>query len=174
MGNVITGVFVESAMSKARSDNEFATHEEMIKKEDVMKHLMRVFKKMDGDKSGSVDYLEWENFTTKLESQALFALHGLDVSQTSNVFKLIDWDESGEIELDEFVIGCMQLQGGAKVLDIESLMRNQKKLYSKFSEKIIGVEKLIDTSMTELKSYLYQIFRNNAPDFPEDNERAWV
>jgi len=175
--NVITGVFVESAMSKARADNELAMQEEIIKKDDVMKQLMRIFKRIDDDMSGSIDYLEWESFTDKREAHALFASLGLDVSQTKDIFKLIDWDESGQIDTDEFVVGCMQLQGGAKVLDVETLMRNHKKMFNKFAHKIEEVETLIETNMAEMKIYLSRLFtKYNAeqPEPSEFNERSWV
>merc|ERR1712137_1529978 len=103
----------------------------MNRKEDILKHLVQVFRKIDDDRSGSVDYTEWESFTAKTESQALFSLLGLDVSKTKDVFKLIDWDESGEIDMDEFINGCMHLQGSAKVVDLETLLRNHKKLFAK-------------------------------------------
>jgi len=161
--NVITGVFVEGAISKARSDKELAMQEEMSKNDEIMKQLMQIFKKIDGDSSGSVDYNEWESFTMKHESQALFALLGLDVSKTKDVFKLIDWDESGEIDLDEFVVGCMQLQGSAKVVDIETLLRNHKKLFAKFATQMRGMETFIEESITEMKSYVLRLCTNQVP-----------
>jgi len=169
--NVITGVFVEGAISKARSDKELAMQEEMNRKEDIFKHLVQVFRKIDDDRSGSVDYTEWESFTAKTESQALFSLLGLDVSKTKDVFKLIDWDESGEIDMDEFINGCMHLQGSAKVVDLETLLRNHKKLFAKVAGEIRAVHTKMETSITEIKGHILRLCVKYSP---EQTERSWI
>jgi len=65
--------------------------------------------------------------------------------------------------MDEFIIGCMQLQGSAKVLDIETLLRNHKKLFGKVAAKIEGLETLIQASMTDMKSYMLKLFTSCLP-----------
>ena len=46
----------------------------------------------------------------------------IDVSQARALFSLFDVDESGEVAIEEFVEGCMQVRGGATGTDINVLM----------------------------------------------------
>ena len=46
------------------------------------------------------------------EAEALFGNRSLISTQIENCDRIIDADESGEISMDEFVAGCMQLEGG--------------------------------------------------------------
>merc|ERR1712113_880126 len=46
---------------------------------------------------------------------------GVDVDQFDKLFNLLDTDNSGSIDLDEFTFGCLRLKGEAKCMDIEDL-----------------------------------------------------
>merc|ERR1719343_544801 len=86
---------------------------------------------------------EWENFVSKKEAQTVLAMLDLDASKTKDIFRLIDLDGSGAIEIKEFVVGCMQLQGSAKMVDVETLLRSNKKLMVKCTEYFEQMEKQI-------------------------------
>ncbi|OLQ14521.1 hypothetical protein AK812_SmicGene1351 [Symbiodinium microadriaticum] len=54
--------------------------------------------------------------------------------EAAQVFRLLDLDGSHELQLDEFVMGCMRLKGMAKGIDLETLMLECRKLASLFSK----------------------------------------
>merc|ERR1712187_615589 len=66
------------------------------------------------------------------DTRHFFSALGLDVSHASEVFSLMDVDGGGALEIDEFVIGCMQLKGGARAVDMESLMRENRRLMKRW------------------------------------------
>merc|ERR1712232_663605 len=118
--NVITGIFVECAVTKARADNDLSLQEEMERERSMMKQLIQFFKTLDTNISGSVSLSEWESFIRMPNAKAVLTLLGLDINKTRQIFELIDTDGSNEVELEEFVIGCMKLQGGTKTIDLEA------------------------------------------------------
>merc|ERR1711879_417862 len=49
--------------------------------------------------------------------------HQLDVSDIANMFTLLDSDNNGSIEVDEFVLGTLRLKGQARCLDVMRLFQ---------------------------------------------------
>jgi hypothetical protein len=154
--NVITGIFVEGAIQKARSDKELAMASEMEKNKSTMKQLMYLFKELDEDHSEKVSFQEWERFTSRKDAKAALALLDLDVAKTNDIFQLIDLDNSSEVDLREFVVGCMQLQGSAKMVDVETLLRNNKKLMIACTQHFTKVEEHIDEHMAARDEQLHR------------------
>lgn len=48
---------------------------------------------------------------------AYFISLKLNVSEAKHLFNLVDFDQSGEVTIQEFVEGCYQLQGEATAID---------------------------------------------------------
>merc|ERR1711920_778368 len=59
---------------------------------------------------------------------AYFSIMGLDSDDVWDLFKLLDVDHSGEIDLDEFVGGFMRLRGPAKSIDIARVSYDNKQM----------------------------------------------
>jgi len=62
------------------------------------------------------------------ESTAFFAALEIEADLAWDVFKLIDTDEGGSLDIDEFVTGCLRLRGPAKSLDVAKLHYMCKRL----------------------------------------------
>lgn len=113
MLNVITGVFVESALVTAKKDKD--TY--------LVNNVRAIFEAHDKDRTGSLD---WEEFQVAVESDEMrTVLRGLDidVSEADGLFYLLDAEETGAISAEDFASGCARLRGGAKALDLAILMR---------------------------------------------------
>jgi len=61
---------------------------------------------------------------------------GIDLSKMTlrNVWEILDFDNSGDIEIEEFTLGLQQLHGDAKSIDIARLNHAVHKLHLKISE----------------------------------------
>mmetsp|Transcript_43679 Transcript_43679/g.91209 ORF Transcript_43679/g.91209 Transcript_43679/m.91209 type:complete len:138 (-) Transcript_43679:5-418(-) len=69
--------------------------------------------------------------------QAYFEVLGLDVWDAWSFFKLLDLDNGGEVEVEEFLMGCLRLRGPARAIDVGKvihdqswLMRNQGRFFT--------------------------------------------
>eukprot|EP00929_Paragymnodinium_shiwhaense_P051451 TRINITY_DN25890_c0_g2_i1.p1 TRINITY_DN25890_c0_g2~~TRINITY_DN25890_c0_g2_i1.p1 ORF type:complete len:1165 (-),score=239.14 TRINITY_DN25890_c0_g2_i1:263-3757(-) len=117
MMNVVTGVFVESALATAKEDRE----------SEVRAQVRRLFRMSDTDDDGKIT---WEEFTYQLTMPGMdkyFSALDIDIGEARGLFLLLDTDESGEVDMEEFVLGCLRLRGPAKAIDLATLMYFSKR-----------------------------------------------
>lgn len=69
-------------------------------------------------------------------SRPTFATLQLDVAQAHALFLLLDVDETNEVDIDEFVGGCMRLKGDAKSIDVNMLLYENEKMICTFTKFI--------------------------------------
>eukprot|EP00929_Paragymnodinium_shiwhaense_P034772 TRINITY_DN18877_c0_g1_i1.p1 TRINITY_DN18877_c0_g1~~TRINITY_DN18877_c0_g1_i1.p1 ORF type:complete len:663 (-),score=168.59 TRINITY_DN18877_c0_g1_i1:169-2157(-) len=131
MLNVVTGIFVDSAVCTRTQDevvdnylqDQAATSEE----------VRRIFKEADVDKSGTICYKELKDHLNDPWVRAYFAGLEIDPSEAQIIFSLIDIENKNEVTIDEFVDGTMKLKGHAKAIDILSLMFDHVRLQAKLN-----------------------------------------
>merc|ERR1719456_742392 len=84
-----------------------------------LESMEEIFQEMDDDEAGTISL---EEFETRLQDERVIAYFNalkLDVSDARVLFKLLDTDESGEITIGEFMVGCYKLQGESRSLDMK-------------------------------------------------------
>mmetsp|Transcript_41346 Transcript_41346/g.105184 ORF Transcript_41346/g.105184 Transcript_41346/m.105184 type:complete len:694 (+) Transcript_41346:132-2213(+) len=114
--NIVTGVFVESAMESGKKEKErFLLHT-----------VRRLFQATDNDHSGDISWKEFKQKLQHPDMRAYFKIIDVDIDEAEDLFKLIDIDDSGAIDPEEFVNGCVRLQGPAKAIDLATLMHEYK------------------------------------------------
>merc|ERR1719189_75596 len=89
----------------------------------MINNLREFFTKMDMNRNGTIS---WEEFEAHLGSDRLMAFFkdiDLCMSEAKGLFMLLDSDGSGQIDMDEFLTGCLNLRGPARALDMQLLMR---------------------------------------------------
>lgn len=110
--NVVTGVFVEGALKSAKQEEE-----------DVMLHTLRNMFCEDGDSEDSdaqFRRLSKEEFKRRLGKPELceyLQSINVDPREANMLFTLIDDDNSGTIDYEEWVCGCMRIRGAARAID---------------------------------------------------------
>mmetsp|Transcript_127834 Transcript_127834/g.272625 ORF Transcript_127834/g.272625 Transcript_127834/m.272625 type:complete len:83 (-) Transcript_127834:84-332(-) len=67
---------------------------------------------------------------------AYFAALGLDTHQVSNLFLLLDQDESGTLTREEFLKGVLRLRGGAKSVDMAILMYELERVHDHMNDVV--------------------------------------
>jgi len=110
--NVLTGVFVNSATTAASSEQE----------RKILQMLKKLFHMFDYDMDGNLTQGE---FTELLKHKDVdVCLQSLDIrpSQANHLFALIDEDQSGVVEIDEFLKGFDRLQGTLKAIDFATFL----------------------------------------------------
>jgi hypothetical protein len=132
--NVITGFFVQSSLDNAKKDNDTF----------MIGNVREAFKKAVANDNpnnqrqreiNSSASMTWEDFEAQLRQpnmQAYFKAIDVDPSEARGLFRLIDLDNSGAVDFEEFLSGCLRLRGPAKALDLHLLMHEVKR-----SQKLI-------------------------------------
>ncbi|CAE7593027.1 unnamed protein product [Symbiodinium pilosum] len=143
MFNVVTGVFVDSAVCVRTGDEVVQGYLDDLRQ--TTEEIKGFFKDADADGSGT---LNWEEFQAHMKNPAVKAyFSGLDIDpeEAEIIFTILDGDKSKEIKIDEFVHGTMKLKGSATKLDLMALMYDQTRQSMKFDALCDFVEdELVD------------------------------
>lgn len=138
--NIVTGIFVGSAMQSAQEDQDVIIADEMNETNSYAQSMLKIFIEADVDNSG---YLDLEEFEKHLEDHRVRAyLHylGLDPDEAKGLFKLLDLGNDGKVGRKEFVLGCMRLKGPAKNVDMATLLYENKRMMELWSSFMTYVE----------------------------------
>eukprot|EP00929_Paragymnodinium_shiwhaense_P107350 TRINITY_DN73448_c0_g1_i1.p1 TRINITY_DN73448_c0_g1~~TRINITY_DN73448_c0_g1_i1.p1 ORF type:complete len:654 (-),score=157.09 TRINITY_DN73448_c0_g1_i1:155-2116(-) len=149
--NVVTGVFCQAAMESAQRDREMMVSNLLQGKQRYIDTIGEQFANMFVKMGGGEDGLSLEVFQNNLSQKAVreyFALLELDVSDAWLLFKLLDEDESGLVDAEEFVAGCLKLKGSARGIDL-----------AKLNYENISANKYFHTQLLSLRSTIEQLTR---------------
>jgi voltage-gated sodium channel len=131
--NVVTGVFVQNAMSSARQEEDDFMAEQIIA-------LFQI-----ADKEGGTD-ISWNDIeasVTDPRTAKEWSAIGVEAEDASYLFNLLDVNQSGEISFEEFMGGALRLNGPAKAIDLLTVMVENRRMEDK-------VEELQQTTVPEL------------------------
>mmetsp|Transcript_83653 Transcript_83653/g.132224 ORF Transcript_83653/g.132224 Transcript_83653/m.132224 type:complete len:588 (-) Transcript_83653:86-1849(-) len=134
VSNILTGIFVDTAIQSASSDREEVIQEQMENQKSELMLLKATFEEADADKSGQITMKEFQEHLESRSVRAHFASIGIQVHEALGLFKLLDQDHSGEVSIEEFVMGCVRLKGGAKGIDLATLMYENKRLVERIND----------------------------------------
>jgi len=109
MMNILTGIFVESAIQTANHDSQKRVEE----------HIRRVFLEQGGN---MITFQELELLlASKTLSTSLVALEITEV-QVMELFYLLDQDSDGTLEREGFIEGLLKFSGNLKATDFAAFM----------------------------------------------------
>jgi len=131
--NIVTGIFVNDAVEMAQLDRDVMMRFEQDNRRHVMKSLEGIFAQIDK----GTGLVTLEDFSASLERPHIAALLShlqLEISDAVSLFKALDVDGSEGLEMEEFVMGCLQIRGQAKTVDMVTLMRENKRLMKKLTK----------------------------------------
>jgi len=114
--NVITGIFVESAISKA----------DKIREKYKVLTARNLFKELDKSCAGRLSFDDVHNHLSTPKVENYLTNLDIDREDAEFLFDMLDVDSSGFIDVDEFLNGCIRLQGPAKALDLLLVTRETR------------------------------------------------
>lgn len=117
--NVITGNFVNTSLDAAKE----------IKDIHRLTQARRTFITLDFDASGTISLEEIYMHLQDPVVQEFFTSLDIDMSEARSLFQLIDLDDSGYIDFEEFLRGCLRLHGNAKSTDLLLVTRDIRKCF---------------------------------------------
>merc|ERR1712138_110825 len=109
--NLVTGVFVEGAarLTKQDRDNELS------------KMAHKTFPDLEGS-SGGITKKEFYKHLQAGRMDTYLQAIDLPRAAAGNLFRLLDVDNDGSINVEEFVDGCLRMQGLPRSADITQLL----------------------------------------------------
>lgn len=133
MGNVITGVFVEALLENAKETKDLC----------ALDSIRATFLAADSDGSGTVCYEEFQEQLKNQNTQTFLRDLDLQVSEAENMFRLFDHDGDGELQMEAFIRGFLNLRGTAKSVDLRLLSQDVRKL----TERFLSFASLVERQM---------------------------
>eukprot|EP00929_Paragymnodinium_shiwhaense_P117085 TRINITY_DN8725_c0_g2_i1.p1 TRINITY_DN8725_c0_g2~~TRINITY_DN8725_c0_g2_i1.p1 ORF type:complete len:647 (+),score=121.68 TRINITY_DN8725_c0_g2_i1:86-2026(+) len=144
--NVVTGCFCESAAEAARKDVSLAVQAHRADRDNFLKKAKAIFRSIDRDGSGVLNIEEMKPYLDSEPAHALFAALDLDIGDVCGLFELLDEDGTEQVDLEEFMFGCLRLRGGAKALDIAKIQHSADRLEQRLNALLAAHEVRVTTT----------------------------
>eukprot|EP00929_Paragymnodinium_shiwhaense_P059522 TRINITY_DN29801_c0_g1_i4.p1 TRINITY_DN29801_c0_g1~~TRINITY_DN29801_c0_g1_i4.p1 ORF type:complete len:640 (-),score=150.04 TRINITY_DN29801_c0_g1_i4:733-2652(-) len=144
--NVVTGVFVQAALNSAKKEEDaFMTDQivtlfGMASRTGAMITMEEIIQSLEDPKT----WKEWQAIgVSGNEAQALFAM--------------LDLNNEGKVAFDEFLGGCLRINGSAKSMDLLTMMQEARcnniviqDILQKIGEKLVTMDRLQQELRSEL------------------------
>jgi hypothetical protein len=128
--NIILGIFVDDAMKSMESTKEEAIIEHLEEEMEIAANIESLCRDVDTTKSGSISKQEFKVALSKGSMQAYLDLVGLKAHNLHHYFNaLSEKGEGGEVDISEFVKGCMSMRGQASAYDMNVVLRQVEGIY---------------------------------------------
>lgn len=144
--NVVTGVFCGNAIETAQRNPEVIATAVVKNRQAYQDNVRSLFLLMDEDASGLVTLAEFEKLISDEALHARFCALGIDTQDAWTLFKLIDTDKTGSIDMEEFIKGCEQLNGHAKSVNMVNMWEELRTLSKMLADFMRFTEECLMTS----------------------------
>eukprot|EP00746_Dinoflagellata_sp_MGD_P161357 gnl/MRDRNA2_/MRDRNA2_88463_c0_seq1.p1 gnl/MRDRNA2_/MRDRNA2_88463_c0~~gnl/MRDRNA2_/MRDRNA2_88463_c0_seq1.p1 ORF type:complete len:625 (-),score=105.07 gnl/MRDRNA2_/MRDRNA2_88463_c0_seq1:324-2198(-) len=120
---VMTALFLRETFAAASSDKDMVLEEQFRAKKVQKENLQALFDKIDLDRTGRIKFDELQKALKDRRSASWMQILDVDVYEVVQLFQLLDTDGDGMVTFEEFSKGIMRLRGGAKSIDLISVLR---------------------------------------------------
>lgn len=134
--NILTGIFVDRALQSGQEEKRrFLLHE-----------VQAVFMEGDREDPNRITWLEFQAQLQNPHMQQLFAALDVDEEDASELFHVLDTHQNGVIDAEEFVNGCLRLDGPAKAVDFAAFTEE----YRRLSRSFLAQTRFVNSSLLAL------------------------
>eukprot|EP00928_Gymnodinium_smaydae_P061105 TRINITY_DN4521_c0_g1_i3.p1 TRINITY_DN4521_c0_g1~~TRINITY_DN4521_c0_g1_i3.p1 ORF type:complete len:640 (+),score=74.85 TRINITY_DN4521_c0_g1_i3:202-1920(+) len=132
--NIIIGIFVENSSMSALKDEQTLLLECLDEKNHWQDEVLKLFNQLGGN--DWITYKEFESRITDLNVQARIRKLGLEVEPHAmlGLFDILDYDRTGFLSKEDFVLGLRMLHGNAKSIDIARLLHDNGRIRHELKE----------------------------------------
>lgn len=129
--NVIQGLFLSSAIEQAQSDEEMMVATRLQAKHSLEQRLRNLFMQLSSSSHGTLTLKEFEMHLKDENMKAFLDSFDIHADDAWTLFKMLDADGGGFVDLNEFVDGCIRLKGSAKSIQVAELGYHDKWIMDK-------------------------------------------
>eukprot|EP00929_Paragymnodinium_shiwhaense_P024676 TRINITY_DN15108_c0_g1_i1.p1 TRINITY_DN15108_c0_g1~~TRINITY_DN15108_c0_g1_i1.p1 ORF type:complete len:619 (+),score=162.28 TRINITY_DN15108_c0_g1_i1:86-1858(+) len=129
--NVLTAIFTGQAILALHDDQDAM----------IIRDIDMLFRKGDL-KSGDITWDEFQGMLSVPEMVHLFKALNIDISEARHLFHLLDTENVGVVDYNEFLNGCLRLRGPAKSLELVMMMKDTSMMNTWTEKKLnmLGAE----------------------------------
>jgi len=126
--NIVTGFFVDGTIEATNNAKDEILRRAQDRKTAMIELIGELFHRIDDDESGMLSWEELENHLHDDELQEYFLVLEMDPSEAKDLFRLLDINGSGQVNIDDFTNGCLRIMGTPRNLDICACMFQGKRI----------------------------------------------
>mmetsp|Transcript_67701 Transcript_67701/g.201335 ORF Transcript_67701/g.201335 Transcript_67701/m.201335 type:complete len:316 (+) Transcript_67701:1375-2322(+) len=131
--NIVTGVFVDGAIQRSSQERDLRLEKEKEQKRMYIAMLTDLLEEIDVEGTNKIYREDLEEAFKSEQVKHYFSVLDIDVADSNYLFDMLDLDRSGEVDMNEFINGCLRLKGNAKSIDIHTLMYEIKLMIKQMS-----------------------------------------
>lgn len=157
--NLIVSIIIESILTRNRKEAERADKAKSRERSKVFGDLRYVFEEADADESGLLTLEEMTDAIANQEIYQKLKMIDFPVDDPEKIFMLLDYDESGELSIDEFITGCIRMRGSANSKDLlvaQVAVDTMKRRYDSFESEMERCQKKIKKLQVTAKALISQ------------------
>merc|ERR1711998_661788 len=97
--------------------------------------------------------MTWEQFRSQLSNphlEAYFKSLDLSLSEAEGLFHLLDAEECGVINVEDFIAGCLRIHGTAKAIDLTVLMVEVQQLSRQWRSHALWIEDILSQNLNNI------------------------
>jgi len=152
VSNVVTSIFIDSAMQTTNYYKELLLMEERDKRLMYTRSLCVAFHDIDVDSDGQINIDDLETFLSNPENRQFLDALDLKVTDAYMLMELIDTSNTGAVSIDEFCECCMNLKGEAKSFDIQCMILEMRRVLN-VTEQFLHQ---LNTKVTSMSSQVFK------------------
>jgi len=147
--NVLTGIFIDTAMKVVEKD-EANVMDELMNRKELKAFRKYVADTLKGQNPGYITdaVLDAEDNTNVRKFMKVLEI---ELEDCRRVFKMMDTEKRGMVDLEEFIRGCFHAKGSVSGMDMIFLMSESKTLNKHLSACIEYLEERLDELNAALK-----------------------
>jgi voltage-gated sodium channel len=116
--NTMIAVVVDAVLTSSKKYHDIRERVTKEKEKHIFFELQSIFRQSDVNGSGALDIEEVKEACNTPEIYNKMKMIDFPVEGLVDVFHVLDFDESGELTIDEFINGCERMRGCAKSKDL--------------------------------------------------------
>jgi len=159
--NVISAIFVNDAIESTRTDHDLRVQGELEETRLMLERLTGIFGNME--KLYGTQQISERDFVEQVEREEVkmqLSVLGLHYTDGRNFFRLLDVDGSRWLGVDEFVMGCLSLKGGALLIDSNVLIQDTRSMVTTMARSTKNAMEVITTSVKMLCDKVAELERD--------------
>jgi len=126
--NIVAGIFVNDAIEVAQMDRDLAVSADASRNKAIIFELMELFREFDTDGSGTLSCDELVEAWKNPAVSARFRMLGVgELIDAASLFDTLDVNGANEVEIEEFVTGCLRVKALARPIDLQYFMQENKR-----------------------------------------------
>uniref|UniRef100_A0A7S1F4B3 EF-hand domain-containing protein n=1 Tax=Noctiluca scintillans TaxID=2966 RepID=A0A7S1F4B3_NOCSC len=148
--NVIASIFVSDAVQVAQYDNDLRMRGQLMETRRQLTAFTEIFNEMDVQNSGEISLNEFLIQMERDDVRLLLAYSDVNVADAVSFFKLLDSEKNNKLNMEEFVMGCLRMNGTANLIDMEVAVQETNVL----TKKVLAAQRRVEDRVHHVEQCL--------------------